>query len=47
MEYKIEDGKIVVALDLNADGSPSIKLEIDIMEAIKEAIAKLTKKDVE
>jgi len=44
MEYKIEDGKIIVALDLNKDGEASVELRIDIKEVIEEAIAKYLKK---
>lgn len=42
-DYKIEDGKIVVALDLNKDGASSVELKIDIMEVIQEAISKIAK----
>ena len=40
-EFKIEAGKIVVALDTDKDGEASVKLEIDINEVISEAIAKI------
>ncbi len=38
--YKIEEGKIVVALDLDKDGKPSAEFRLDIVELIQESIAK-------
>ena len=42
-DFELEDGKIVVALDANEDGEPSIKLEIDVQQVIAEAISKIKK----
>lgn len=38
VETKIEDGKVVVAVDSNEDGQASLKLNVKLDEAIKEAI---------
>lgn len=43
LNYVIEEGKIVVKLDVDKDGKASVELKIDILEVIQEVISKLGK----
>lgn len=38
VSFKVEEGKLVVAVDLNQDGQPLLELKFDIKELPEEAI---------
>ena len=46
LNFTIEKGKLIVVLDADLDGKPSLKLELDFSESIDEVI-ELFKKDRE
>jgi hypothetical protein len=39
VSYEFVNGKLIVKVDLNADGEPVLKLELDVKELPEEAIA--------
>lgn len=43
IEYKIEDGKFVVAADLDKDGKPMIELKLDLKEVMEAIVAAVVK----
>ena len=40
MDYAIRDGKLEASIDMNQDGEKSLKLTLNLTEAIQELIAK-------
>lgn len=46
LEFKFEDGKLLLSVDMNKDGDKLLKMEIDLSEAADE-IMEYFKKDKE
>lgn len=44
IDFKIEDGKLKIAVDPNQDGEPVLKVEVDLAELPDEVISAFRKK---
>lgn len=43
VDFKIENGKLIISVDTNNNGIPVVKLEVDIMEIPSEIMDALNK----